>query len=192
MLLHNFLSCANCFYIAIRVVRISNLILIQNSLQFIEGFENRKHFPFPPSMLGHFLRPAHSPFLFSSLFSRRTAFPVHPRMAHLVAQWPAPAHPNSFVLTTLAEVEPSTHAAAFRAPLPLDVAPTLTLPACTCDWHGLLCPVCTPPPPYPFGGDFEPKQNGKKLRIKFMSNPQQTLQEFLIQLKELFVTLFHS
>jgi hypothetical protein len=34
-----------------------------------------------------------------------TAFPACPRVAHLTSQWPAPAHPDSFVLTTLAEAD---------------------------------------------------------------------------------------
>jgi hypothetical protein len=50
------------------------------------------------------------------------AFPAHPRVAHLAAQWPAPAHPDLFVLTTPAEAEPSARAharaTACRAPLP--------------------------------------------------------------------------
>jgi hypothetical protein len=38
-----------CYYIciAIRVIQISNLISIQNSLQIIKGFDNRKRFFFP-------------------------------------------------------------------------------------------------------------------------------------------------
>jgi hypothetical protein len=61
------------------------LISNQNNLQFIKCFKNRKHFPFPPSLLGCFLRPAHSPFLFPFLFSRPAAFPARPHTTHLMA-----------------------------------------------------------------------------------------------------------
>jgi hypothetical protein len=84
-------------------------------------------------------------------------FLVHPR----VAQWPAPTYPDSFILTTPAEAEPSACAATCLAPLPPDVVPTSTLPACARACRGLHHPLRTPPPPYPFEGDFEPKQNEK-------------------------------
>jgi hypothetical protein len=115
------------------------------------------------------------------------------------AQWPSSCRQpsllgstGSFVLTTPAEAKPSARAAACRAPLPPNIASTSTLPACTCACHGLHDPARTPPPPYLFKGDFERKENEKKTRIKFMSNPQRTLQEYSIWFKGLFGTLFCS
>jgi hypothetical protein len=60
-----------------------------------------------------------------------------------------------------AEAKPSSYAVSCRAPLLPDVAPTSTLPACARACCGLQRPVRTPPPLYPFEGDFEPKQNEK-------------------------------
>jgi hypothetical protein len=108
-----------------------------------------------------------------------TAFPARTHVAHLTAQWPALAHSDSFVLATPTEAEPSAHAAACRAPLPSDVASTSTLLACTRAWRGLHRPVHTPLPPYPFEGDFEPKQNGKKRE----SNSCQIRKELLKNLR---------
>jgi hypothetical protein len=89
-------------------------------------------------------------------------------LSHHPVQWPSSRRQprllgptGSFILTTLAEAEPSACAAASRAPLPPDVAMTSTLPTCTRACCGLHRPVCTPSPPYPFDGDFEPKQNEK-------------------------------
>jgi hypothetical protein len=100
-------------------------------------------------------------------------------VAHLTAQWPVPAHSDSFILTTPVEAELSARAAACRVPLPPDVTPTTTLLACTCAWHGLLHPVRTAPPPYPIEGDIQPKQNEKtrqsnsrQIRNELLKNPR--------------------
>jgi hypothetical protein len=68
------MMCANKFYIAIRVIQISNLIRIENGLQFIKGFEIEKDFPFTPSLLGRFPRRPR-PFSFCFPAQRQSAQP---------------------------------------------------------------------------------------------------------------------
>jgi hypothetical protein len=130
----------------IRIISISNLIQIQNSLQFIKGLEIEKDILFPPNLLGRFLsRPSPSSFLFYFSSPHRSPASSHPSL-HPLSPLPhmklISSPPGPSPLTTCGPV-----ASLVALPPPSAACPWSSHPCSLphrCSPHRACCPAKPP------------------------------------------------